>query len=96
MAAEALFFGLELLLWLILGVAGWLIATLALRPRASLRALLAALALAPLGGLLPGVLGWNTAPGLLCGFMLALASAALVAWQILLRLPAAPPARSGG
>lgn len=91
MAASALFLGFGLLLWLALGLAGWLAATLALRPRASLLALLAALAVAPIGGALPGLLGWESAYGLLCGLALAPTAATLAAWEIL-RRRSAPPA----
>ncbi|HLZ68285.1 MAG TPA: hypothetical protein VKV26_00100 [Dehalococcoidia bacterium] len=88
MGAAPLFFALELLLWLCLGLAGWLAATLRLRPRASLLALLAALIAAPIGGALPGLLGWDTWPGLLCGLALALVGATAAAWQTMRRLPA--------
>ena len=92
MAAETLFFGFELLLWLTLGLAGWLAVTLAVRPRASLLALLAALAVAPIGGALPGLIGWRSVAGLLCGLSLAMASAVLAARQTM-RRPAVGTAR---
>lgn len=85
MAAGALFLGFELLLWLALGCAGWLAATLALRPRASLPALLAGIAAALVAGALPGLLGWRSAPGLLCGVVLAVAASALAVWQVMRR-----------
>ncbi len=93
MAAGALFFGFELLLWLALGCAGWLAVTLALRPRASLRALIAALALAPVGGALPGLLGWRSGYGLLGGLFLATAVALLAAWQTMRFLALRPDGR---
>ncbi len=92
MAADALFLGFELLLWLALGFAGWLAVTSALRPRASLRALSAALAVAPIGGALPGLLGWRSGYGLLCGLLLATAVAVLATWQTMRFLAL----RSGG
>ncbi len=94
MAAGALFFGFELLVWLSLGVAGWLAVTLRFRPRASLLALLAALIVAPIGGALPGLLGWDTLPGLLCGLALAPVGATAAAWQTMKRLPAPESAQS--
>ncbi|HEY7295426.1 MAG TPA: hypothetical protein VH916_10310 [Dehalococcoidia bacterium] len=87
MAANAFFFALELLLWLCLGLAGWLAVTLRMRPRASLAALLAALVAAPICGALPGLLGWHSLPGLLCGLVLAAVGGTLAAWQTMKRLP---------
>lgn len=85
MAAAALFFSLLLLTWLFLGVSGWLVTTLRFRPCASLRALAAALAAAPIAGALPGVLGWRTLPGLLSGLALALVCSTAAAWQTMSR-----------
>ena len=85
MSAAVLLFGLLLLTWLILGVAGWLLATLRFRPCASLRALAAALAAAVATGALPALLGWRTLPGLLCGLLLALVCSTLAAWQTMRR-----------
>ncbi|HZQ37371.1 MAG TPA: hypothetical protein VFD32_15680 [Dehalococcoidia bacterium] len=95
MAAHVLFFGCELLLWLALGCTGWLVVTLVLRPRASLLALLCAVVAAAIGGALPGLLGWRSAPGLLCGFALALAAATLASWQTLCHLAVRPKALGG-
>jgi hypothetical protein len=85
MAIAPLFFGLLLLVWLVLGTAGWLGVTLVHRPRASILALLAALAAAALGGALPGLIGWRTIPGLLCGLALALVGSTAAAWQTMSR-----------
>jgi hypothetical protein len=88
-AVAPLFFGLLLLVWLGLGTAGWVLATL-LRRRAAFFALSAALATAIVGGMLPALLGWRTFPGLLFGLLLALVGSAAAAWQTMSRIPGSP------
>src|SRR4051812_22053828 len=85
MAFGPLFLGLLLLLWLALGLGGWLIATWHFRPRASFFALLMADVAALVGGVLPAVVGWRTAPALLCGLLRALGGSPRAAWHTMKR-----------
>lgn len=81
MAEAPLFFGLLLLIWLALGILGWLAVTLRYQPAASLLALGTALTAAIVAGLVPALLGWRSPVALLCGLVLALAGSAVATWQ---------------
>jgi hypothetical protein len=94
-ALQPLFLGLLIILWLSIGVAGWLIATLRFRPRASLVALAAAEIVALVMGPLPGLLGWTTIWGLAFGLLLALVCSTAAAWQTMSRMRGRVPHRGG-
>lgn len=85
MSVAALFSGFLLLVWLSLGLVGWLVVTYRCRPRASLPALVAALIASVIGGILPALLGWRTFPALFCGLLLALVGSSAAAWQTMSR-----------
>src|SRR5207248_3297473 len=86
MSATALFLGVEILVWLGIGLSVWTAVSFHYRPRASFRAMAAALVAALVGGPLPGLLGWRSLGGLLCGLALAAVGSTLAAWQTMVRV----------
>jgi uncharacterized membrane protein YeaQ/YmgE (transglycosylase-associated protein family) len=86
MSVSALFLGLEILLWLSIGLTGWLAVTFYFRPRASLLAMAVALIVALVAGPLPGLLGWSSVWGLLLGLLLALVGSIVATWQTMARV----------
>jgi len=84
-AVAPLFFGLLMILWLALGLAGWTVVSYRFPLSANFTSLGAALMTAVAGGALPALLGWRTLPGLISGLVLALVGSTAAAWQTVTR-----------
>jgi len=84
-AVAPLFFGLLLIVWLALGLAGWTAVSYRFPLDTSITSLGAALVMAVAGGVLPALLGWRTLPGLISGLVLALVGSTAAAWQTVTR-----------